>query len=314
MNKKILALCLSAGLVVTAISGCTASAVETTSIETTIVGQVTAISDSSITLALGTEKIPDSNGAPPSKDGTSPEGTPPSQTSSDSTSTADSSTPPTAPPSNDSTAPGGLTLKGETKTITISDSTYFTIDNMGKNSSGTISDIKVGCILTVKMSGNAVSSVSVRQAGGAAAPKGTTASPTSSTVTVNGSNVNFQAYNLNNNNYFKLRDLATVLSGSGKQFEIGYDSTNNAITLTSGQSYTSVGGELETSSSTSSVSASVSTAVVYLDGSKISLAAYNIGGNNYFKLRDVAKAINFGVTYDSTTSTIGIDTTTGYTA
>ncbi|MGO4373315.1 hypothetical protein AB4Z21_21620 [Paenibacillus sp. MCAF20] len=43
------------------------------------------------------------------------------------------------------------------------------------------------------------------------------------------------------------------------------------------------------------------------------LKAYNIGGNNYFKLRDIAKVFNIGVTWDASTSTIGIDTSLAYT-
>ena len=47
-----------------------------------------------------------------------------------------------------------------------------------------------------------------------------TAKPTASTVLVNGENVAFDAYNINDNNYFKLRDLAYILSGTEKQFEV----------------------------------------------------------------------------------------------
>lgn len=310
MKKKILALCFSAGLFLASCSGYTASAVDVTASETTIEGQVTAVSGSSITLVMG--KMPGDRGEPPAKDATAPEAAPQQEASPDTTSTTDGRPAPAAPTESDSNEPEGLLRNGESKTITISDSTQITIDSMGKSSSGTISDIKVGCMLVVKLSGDTVTAVSVRQGGGVSEKQGVIANPTSSLVTVNGSQVSFQAYNINDNNYFKLRDLAAALSASGKSFEIGYDSETNAITLTSGQSYTSVGGELETAGKTSSVSAAISTAVVYLDGSKISLTAYNIGGNNYFKLRDVAKAINFGVLYDSATSTIGIDTTTAY--
>jgi hypothetical protein len=36
--------------------------------------------------------------------------------------------------------------------------------------------------------------------------------PTTSTVLVNGNNIKFDSYNINGNNYFKLRDLAYVLN------------------------------------------------------------------------------------------------------
>ncbi len=113
------------------------------------------------------------------------------------------------------------------------------------------------------------------------------AAPTSSSVLVNDMPVAFQAYNINDNNYFKLRDLAYVLNGTAKQFAVGYDDATKAITLTSGQPYTAVGGELTGSGGTSAVYALPSESAVYLDGIKIKLKAYNINGNNYFKLRDV---------------------------
>ncbi|MEA4895137.1 MAG: MBL fold metallo-hydrolase [Oscillospiraceae bacterium] len=139
-----------------------------------------------------------------------------------------------------------------------------------------------------------------------------TATQTSASVLVNGQSVSFEAYNIDGSNYFKLRDLAKALSGTEKQFDVGWDGTNNAIALTSGKAYTPVGGELTSSGQASTQSASLSSATVYLDGAKAPLTAYNIKNNNYFKLRDVASAINFGVGWDEKSSTITIDTTVGY--
>lgn len=139
-----------------------------------------------------------------------------------------------------------------------------------------------------------------------------TALPTSSKVLVDGTNVSFEAYNINGNNYFKLRDLAKVVSGSEKQFEVGWDGVANAIRLTSNKGYTTVGGELVLSGNTQNKSATATTSTLYLDGKAISLTAYNIGGNNYFKLRDVGKTFNFGIGYDNSTKVITIDTTLDY--
>ena len=44
----------------------------------------------------------------------------------------------------------------------------------------------------------------------------------------------------------------------------------------------------------------------YLDDQGISLTAYEIGGNNYVKLRDIGEAVDFGVTYDAATNTVTI--------
>ncbi|MEG0798795.1 MAG: WG repeat-containing protein, partial [Acidaminococcaceae bacterium] len=54
-------------------------------------------------------------------------------------------------------------------------------------------------------------------------PTTVTAISSAQKVTVNGKDVAFDAYNINGNNYFKLRDLAFALSGSEKQFDVGWD-------------------------------------------------------------------------------------------
>lgn len=139
-----------------------------------------------------------------------------------------------------------------------------------------------------------------------------TAAPTTSKVLVNGKAVSFDAYKISENNYFKLRDIAKVLSGTDKQFEVTWDSAKNAINLISGQSYTPVGGELATGSGANQ-QAVLNTSTVYLDGKQIALTAYTIKGNNYFKLRDLGQSFDFGVGWDGANNTVTIDTNTGYT-
>ena len=39
----------------------------------------------------------------------------------------------------------------------------------------------------------------------------------------------------------------------------------------------------------------------YLKDRQINLQAYEIGGSNYVKLRDIGQAVNFGVTYQTET-------------
>lgn len=139
-----------------------------------------------------------------------------------------------------------------------------------------------------------------------------TANPTSAKVLVNGEAIAFDAYEINNNNYFKLRDIAKVLSGSEKQFEVTWDGAKNTISLISGQPYTAVGGELTAGSGTSQ-QAKLNTSAVILDGETVSLTAYTINGNNYFKLRDLGAAFDFGIGWDGAANTVTIDTSTGYT-
>jgi len=143
--------------------------------------------------------------------------------------------------------------------------------------------------------------------------KSVAAQPTKSTVTVDGKAVAFQAYNIGGNNYFKLRDLACALRDGGKPFEVTWDAAQGAIVLTIGQPYTIVGGELTASAATSVLTAAPSSALLVADGLQRACKAYTIGGNNYFKLRDIAAIVDFSVTWDNVAQTIVINTAKSYT-
>lgn len=137
------------------------------------------------------------------------------------------------------------------------------------------------------------------------------ADPTSSKVVVDGHEINVDAYHINGNNYFKLRDVAKMLEGSGKPFEVTWDGAKQAISMISGKPYTSVGQEL-TKALIPSVAAYLPTkAVVILDGNNSHLTAYQIHNNNYFKLRDLGTAIGFEVTWDGSNNRILIQTGIG---
>lgn len=139
-------------------------------------------------------------------------------------------------------------------------------------------------------------------------PTDKTASPTSHSMTVDGKKVSPAAYIIDDNNYFKLRDIASLLSGTDAQFQVNYDQQTRAISLITGQSYTSVGGEL--ASLPSGAQKVIPTpSSVYVDGKQVSFTAYNINGNNYFKLRDLGQALGFSVDWDSNTQTIIVKTT-----
>jgi len=136
--------------------------------------------------------------------------------------------------------------------------------------------------------------------------------PTASKIFVNGKEVVFEAYNIGGNNYFKLRDLAAVLNGTEKQFSVGWNEASNSITLTSGQGYSAVGGEM-TSKGIGSTIPTWTDSKITLDGNEASFTAYNLDGNNYFKLRDIGTALDFAVEWDGARNTIVIDTSRGYT-
>ena len=60
------------------------------------------------------------------------------------------------------------------------------------------------------------------------------------------------------------------------------------------------------------LTATLSSQPIYVDGQQVSMAAYHIGGSNYVRLRDIGRAVDFGVTYDAAINSVHIDSTQPY--
>ncbi len=130
-------------------------------------------------------------------------------------------------------------------------------------------------------------------------------------IVLDGKPVQIAVYKMNDNNYFKLRDLAYALSGTDAQFEVKWNGAQQRIDLTDGQAYTPVGGE-NSALVAPEAQASLTTSAVLLNGRALELTAYQIAGNNFFKLRDLAAALDFGVTLDKQTQSVRIDSSAPY--
>ncbi len=129
-------------------------------------------------------------------------------------------------------------------------------------------------------------------------------------LNVNGQTKELAAYNIKGNNYFKLRDMALVLNGTNAQFDVSWDEVNKAINLLSEKPYSSQ--ETLDAKTVQNAVARSNNSPIYMDGAKVIAAAYNIEGNNYFKLRDIAALLDVAVTYDASSGLIGIDTSKKY--
>lgn len=130
-------------------------------------------------------------------------------------------------------------------------------------------------------------------------------------VSLNGKSVKLGAYNIGGSNYVKLRDVAQLLRGTEKGFSVTWRSEDQSISLRSGEDYLSAGGEL------APLAPGVRPAVpcrstVWVNSGFAPLTAYNIGGNNFFKLRDLGVALDFHVDWDGSTGTVLIDTSRGF--
>ena len=130
----------------------------------------------------------------------------------------------------------------------------------------------------------------------------------SQTLKVNGQTVRCGAYNIDGSNYFKLRDLAMLLTDTGSRFAVEYDEAAHAVRVATGRAYTPVGGELEEAEAEpQEVWRSVQPLLI--DGTEHrELSAWNIGGSNYYKLRDLGDVLGFYVFYDEGTRTIYLRT------
>ncbi len=125
------------------------------------------------------------------------------------------------------------------------------------------------------------------------------AMPTNDKLTCDGEPQNATVYKIGSSNYFKIRDLAAILNGTEKQFSVGYDGAAKAVTATSGQPYESTGKELAGAAAGGERTAQVSNDAIYINGEEAKVSVYKIGGSNYFKLRDLGKALDFYVGYEA---------------
>ena len=83
------------------------------------------------------------------------------------------------------------------------------------------------------------------------------------------------------------------------------------INLVTNKDYEAVGGELKEGDGLDKTYG-VSSSALLKDGVNVTLNAYNINGNNYFKLRDLGKLIGFNVGWDGANNCIIIDSGMSY--
>lgn len=128
------------------------------------------------------------------------------------------------------------------------------------------------------------------------------ATPNHQPITRNGQQVSLSGYEIDGHTYFKLRDVAAILTGTDSQFSVNYDGTG--ITLTTGQPYTRVQNDLAPIPDGTVADTHLSPLSMSIDGQTVALTACEIDGYNYLKLRDLGQALNFPVDYDETSRTI----------
>ncbi len=144
-------------------------------------------------------------------------------------------------------------------------------------------------------------------AAAAAAPASAVLVPSSQKLKVDGKAVECEKYNIDGYNYFKLRDLAMLLQGTGSCFSVGWDNATQTVSVVTGKAYVPVGGELQIRKLTDKElqAAEISPQPILINGKLNSaLHAWLIGDYNFFKLADLGAVLGFDVRYDDASNTM----------
>ena len=123
--------------------------------------------------------------------------------------------------------------------------------------------------------------------------------------TVNGEAREIRAYIIKGKNYLKLRDAAAALRGTKAQFYVDYDNDKNLVRIETNKPYEDL-SDIKTYSSQKELWATMRNMDVLIDGKEKKLKSAFIIDTNYIELRDLAKLMDFDVSYDAPTKTVAI--------
>ncbi len=137
--------------------------------------------------------------------------------------------------------------------------------------------------------------------------KSETATASQIKVSVDGKAYDVDTYVIHSNNYIKLRDIASLLTGTASQVQVSWDQKSGTVAVTTGQAYTPIGDELKgTGSKKLTVKESLSK--VTINGETKKVPAYLINNHYYYKMRDLAQAFAFQIDWDGTNQTVVLKT------
>ncbi len=139
--------------------------------------------------------------------------------------------------------------------------------------------------------------------------EGLSVSQSTSRVAVDGFLVAPEGYCINQENYYKLRDLAFLLTGKSTAFDVVWDDEYQCISMITGRDYTVAGGEMAPSGGAEIYKFVPSYSEVRLNGQPVQMTGYNINNNNYYRIRDVGPLIGFHVDWDNDNAAVIISST-----
>lgn len=132
------------------------------------------------------------------------------------------------------------------------------------------------------------------------------ANVTGAAILVDGTRYTLSGYNVNDSNYFRIRDIAMLLRNTSAKFNVEWDSEMDVIKIVPGADYVPIGGELSNDFA-ASLNVLENSTPIFINDKQTAITSYNINGSEYFKIRDIADAAGFSVGWDDASQTITID-------
>ena len=129
--------------------------------------------------------------------------------------------------------------------------------------------------------------------------------PAVANVSVNGHTTVLPAYNIGGNNYVRVRDVAVLLKDTPSSFDVQWNKDLQQVELKSFSPYTPNGTENKPMSSERRTVQSL-TEPTAADGTLHMIAAYNVDGYTYYKLRSLGDLCGFVVDWDGASQTVMI--------
>jgi len=119
----------------------------------------------------------------------------------------------------------------------------------------------------------------------------------------------FDAYTIAGSNYFKLDDIAFALNGTSKQFDVEWNFRRDMAVITSGIPYTEKENSVDNNNDSERTPVLIrSECKIYFNDEEVNFMAYSIDNENYFKLRDIGRAVDFSIEWNNEDKIIIIDT------
>lgn len=125
-------------------------------------------------------------------------------------------------------------------------------------------------------------------------------------VRFDGKEIKINSYLINRSNYVRIRDVAALLKNTPSKFMVSYDNKTQKVIITKGENQKEDFTYVEKTEE-EKIAKTNKQKIVDSKGNDIELNGYFIDGYNYFRLRDLAKILDFGVAYDFSTQTVIID-------